>query len=66
MLMPAIVGCGSFAHSDTARIADNRSDRGCVRGRVADYLIVLGAAVMRNLGNWAWIVPVTLALGITV
>jgi general stress protein CsbA len=27
-------------------------------------VIVLGAAVMRDIGNWAWLVPAALALGI--
>ena len=66
MLMPALVGCGSL-RIPIQRVLPVIALTGAVYVAVLlTIVIVLGAAVMRNLGNWAWIVPVTLALGTAV
>jgi len=66
MLMPALVGCGSL-RIPIQRVLPIIALTGAVYVSVLlTTVIVLGAAVMRDLGNWAWLVPVTLALGIAV
>ena len=66
MLMPALVGCGSL-RIPIQRVLPVLALTGAVYVAVLlTIVIVLGAAVMRDLGNWAWLVPVTLALGMAV
>ena len=66
MLMPALVGCGSL-RIPIQRVLPVIALTGAVYVAVLlTIVIVLGATVMRDLGNWAWIVPVALALGIVV
>lgn len=66
ILMPALVSCGSLripiqrvlpviALTATAYVA-----------LLLTVVVVLGAAVMRDLGTWSWVVPVALALGIAI
>jgi hypothetical protein len=66
MLMPALVGCGSL-RIPIQRILPVLALTGAVYVTLLlTIVIVLGAAVMRDLGNWAWLVPAALALGIAV
>jgi len=66
MLMPALVGCGSL-RIPIQRVLPVLALTGAAYVTLLlTIVIVLGAAVMRDLGNWAWLVPVALALGIAV
>jgi membrane protein DedA with SNARE-associated domain len=66
MLMPALVGCGSLRIPVQHVLPVIALTAAAYVALLLTVLIVLGAAVMRDLGNWSWMVPVTLALGITV
>jgi membrane protein DedA with SNARE-associated domain len=64
MLMPALVGCGSL-RIPIQRVLPIIALTGVVYVAVLlTTVIILGAAVMRDLGNLAWLVPVALALGL--
>lgn len=66
MLMPALLGCGSL-RIPIQRVLPIIALTGVVYVTVLlTTVVVLGAAVMRDLGNWAWLVPLALALGIAV
>jgi len=66
MLMPALVGCGSL-RIPIQRVLPIIAVTGAVYvAMLLTIVIILGAAVMRDLGNWTWLVPVALALGIAV
>lgn len=64
MLMPALVGCGSL-RIPIQRVLPIIALSGAMYVAVLlTVVIALGATVLRNVGTWAWIVPVALALGI--
>jgi membrane protein DedA with SNARE-associated domain len=66
MLMPALIICGSL-RIPIRRVLPVIALTGAVYVAVLlTIVIVLGAAVMRDIGNWAWLVPAALALGIVV
>jgi membrane protein DedA with SNARE-associated domain len=63
MLMPALVGCGSL-RIPIQRVLPLIAVTGAVYvGVLLTIVVVLGEAVMRQLGNWAWAVPVLLFVG---
>jgi uncharacterized BrkB/YihY/UPF0761 family membrane protein len=66
MLMPALDSCGSLRFP-IQRVLPIIVVTGAVCGAIMlTILIVLGAAVMRDLVNWVWLVPAALAPGIAV
>jgi membrane protein DedA with SNARE-associated domain len=66
MLMPALVGCGSL-RIPIQRVLPLIAVTGAVYvGVLLTIVVVLGEAVMRQLGNWAWAVPVLLFVGAVV
>lgn len=66
MLMPALIGCGSL-RIPIQRVLPIIALTGVVYvALMLTTVIVLGAAVMRDLGNLAWLVPVALVLGLAV
>jgi len=66
MLMPALVSCGSLRIPIQRVLPAIALTAAAYVALLLTVVIFLGAAVMRDLGNWSWLVPVTLALGITV
>jgi membrane protein DedA with SNARE-associated domain len=64
MLMPALVGCGSFRIPIQRVFLAVALTAAIYTAVMLPIVIVLGATVMRDLGNWAWMVLVALALGI--
>jgi membrane protein DedA with SNARE-associated domain len=66
LLMPALVGCGSLCIPIQRVLPVIALTWAAYVAVLLTIVIFLGAAVMRDLGNWAWLVPVTLALGLAV
>lgn len=63
MLMPALVGCGSL-RIPIQRVLPLVAVSGAVYVAVLlTIVVVLGQAMMRELGNWAWGIPVLLVIG---
>jgi membrane protein DedA with SNARE-associated domain len=61
MLTPALLGCGSL-HIPLRRVLPIVVVSAAVYLAVLlTLVIVLGAAVLREWGNWAWVVPLALA-----
>lgn len=65
MLMPALVGSGSLRIPIQRVFPVIALTAAIYTAVVLPIVILLGAAVMRDLGKWAWVVLVALALGIT-
>lgn len=62
MLMPALIGCGSL-RIPIQRVLPLIAVTGAIYvATLLTIVIALGEAVMRQLGNWAWLVPVLLFL----
>jgi membrane protein DedA with SNARE-associated domain len=66
MLMPALIGCGSLRIPIRRTLPVIALTGAVYLSVMLTFVIVLGATVMRDLGNWMWIVPAALALGIAV
>jgi hypothetical protein len=64
-LMPALVGCGSL-HIPIQRVLPIVALSAAVYvSALLALVIALGETVMRDVGNWTWVVPVALVTGIT-
>jgi hypothetical protein len=66
MLMPALVGCGSL-RIPIQRVLPLITLTAAVHvALLLTVVIVLGAAVMRDIAVWSWLLPVALVLGIAI
>jgi len=66
ILMPALVSCGSLRIPIQRVLPVIALTAAAYVALLLTLVIVVGAAVMSDLGNWSWLVPVALALGIAV
>jgi membrane protein DedA with SNARE-associated domain len=66
MLMPALIGCGSLRIPIQRILPVIALSAAVYLAVLLAIVIFLGAAVLRDLGSWAWMVPVTLVLGTVV
>lgn len=64
ILMPALVSCGSLRIPIQRVLPVIALTAAAYVALLLTVVIALGAAVLRDLGNWSWIVPVALVLGI--
>jgi membrane protein DedA with SNARE-associated domain len=64
ILMPTLVACGSLRVPIQRVLPAIALSAALYLALLLTIVIMLGEAVMRDLGNWAWVVPMTLAVGV--